>query len=94
MHGGLCLRLSFGIYLGIIQGMAWTMRFPEDEGMALDAQARAEGRTKSDIVRDAVRIYILSHRQWEEPFIDDEDTVDLGGPIRKDDIRAAMNRTA
>ncbi|MGA4786029.1 MULTISPECIES: ribbon-helix-helix protein, CopG family [Nocardia] len=74
--------------------MAWTMRFPEDEGAELDAQAQEEGRAKSEIVRDAVRMYLLAHRRWDVAFVDEDDTVDLGGPIRKEEIRGAMNRSA
>ncbi|MFI1918227.1 hypothetical protein [Nocardia sp. NPDC020380] len=29
-----------------------------------------------------------------EPLIDDEDTFDMGGPISRGDIRAAMSRRA
>ncbi|NNH71296.1 ribbon-helix-helix protein, CopG family [Nocardia uniformis] len=74
--------------------MAWTMRFPSDEEAALEAQAESEGRSKHEITRDAVREYLMRHRRWEEPLVDDEDTFDLGGPISKDDIHDAMNRLA
>ncbi|GAB2669245.1 ribbon-helix-helix domain-containing protein [Nocardia goodfellowii] len=74
--------------------MAWTMRLPEDEEAALTAQADAEGRSKHEITRDAVRLYLMRHRQWDEPLLTDEDTFDLGGPIGKDEIHDAMNRSA
>ncbi|MBF6464920.1 MULTISPECIES: CopG family transcriptional regulator [Nocardia] len=74
--------------------MAWTMRLPEDEEAALNAQADAEGRSKHEITRDAVRAYLMRHRRWESPLLSDDETFDLGGPIGKDDIRNAMNRPA
>ncbi|NKY30142.1 ribbon-helix-helix domain-containing protein [Nocardia gamkensis] len=74
--------------------MAWTMRLPEDEESALNAQADAEGRSKHEITRDAVRAYLMRHRKWESPLLSDDETFDLGGPIGKDDIRNAMNRPA
>ncbi|WP_280315783.1 CopG family transcriptional regulator [Nocardia abscessus] len=74
--------------------MAWTMRLPEDEEAALNAQAEAEGRSKHEITRDAVRAYLMRHRRWESPLLSDDETFDLGGPIGKDDIRNAMNRPA
>ncbi|MEV6323099.1 CopG family transcriptional regulator [Nocardia sp. NPDC051787] len=74
--------------------MAWTMRLPEDEEAALNAQADAEGRSKHEITRDAVRAYLMRHRKWESPLLSDDETFDLGGPIDKDDIRNAMNRPA
>ncbi|MBF6167476.1 CopG family transcriptional regulator [Streptomyces gardneri] len=74
--------------------MAWTMRLPDDEEAALNAQADAEGRSKHEITRDAVRAYLMRHRKWETPLLGDDETFDLGGPIAKDDIRNAMNRPA
>jgi hypothetical protein len=67
---------------------------PEDEEQALNAQADAEGRSKHEITRDAVRAYLLRHRGWDTPLLADDETFDLGGPIAKDDIRAALNRPA
>ncbi|MEU4836706.1 CopG family transcriptional regulator [Nocardia testacea] len=74
--------------------MAWTMRLPEDEEQALNAQADAEGRSKHEITRDAVRAYLLRHRRWDTPLLTDEETFDLGGRVGKDEIRDAMNRPA
>ncbi|MGQ4597177.1 ribbon-helix-helix protein, CopG family [Nocardia sp. R6R-6] len=74
--------------------MAWTMRLSADEEAALNAQADAEGRSKHEVTRDAVRAYLMRHRQWESPLLSDDETFDLGGPISKDDIRNAMNRPA
>ncbi|MFD3744452.1 ribbon-helix-helix protein, CopG family [Nocardia sp. NPDC058633] len=74
--------------------MAWTMRLTDDEEAALAAQADGERRSKNEIMRDALRAYLLRNRQWETPLLDDDETFDLGGPISKDDIRDAMNRSA
>ncbi|MBF6211601.1 hypothetical protein IU433_17105 [Nocardia puris] len=74
--------------------MAWTMRLSEAEEAALTAQADSEGRSKQEITRDAVRDYLMRHRQWDSPLVGDEETFDLGGAIGKDDIRDAMNRSA
>jgi predicted transcriptional regulator len=70
------------------------MRLPEDEESALNAQADAEGRSKHEITRDAVRAYLMRHRKWDSPLLTDDETFDLGGPIGKDDIHDAMNRPA
>ncbi len=74
--------------------MAWTMRLTADEEAALAAQADGEGRSKNEIMRDALRAYLLRNRQWETPLLADDETFDLGGPVGKDDIRDAMNRSA
>ncbi len=70
------------------------MRLSEEEEAALSAQADAEGRSKQEITRDAVRGYLMRNRQWSSPLVRDDETFDLGGPIGKDDIRNAMNRSA
>ena len=75
-------------------GMAWTMRLPEDEESQLDAQAVAEGRSKSEVARDAVREYVQRHRKWSEPLLTDDETVDLGGPITRHEIRKVMDGVA
>ncbi|MEV0075837.1 ribbon-helix-helix protein, CopG family [Nocardia neocaledoniensis] len=74
--------------------MAWTMRLTDEEEAALAAQADGEGRSKNEIMRDALRAYLLRNRTWETPLLNDDETFDLGGPISKDDIHDAMNRSA
>ncbi len=74
--------------------MAWTMRLTGEDEAALATQASDEGRSKNEIMRDALRAYLLRNRRWDQPLISDEETFDLGGPIGKDEIRDAMNRTA
>lgn len=70
------------------------MRLTGEDEAALAAQASNEGRSKNEIMRDALRAYLLRNRQWDQPLVHDEETFDLGGSIGKDEIRAAMNRSA
>ncbi|OEU95775.1 ribbon-helix-helix protein, CopG family [Streptomyces oceani] len=72
--------------------MAWTMRLSEDEEGQLTRQAMTEGRSKQEITRDALRMYLDRNRTWDEPFLTDEETFDLGGPVTKDDIRESMRQ--
>ncbi|WP_405491033.1 ribbon-helix-helix protein, CopG family [Nocardia sp. NBC_00511] len=51
--------------------MAWTLRLSEDEEAALSAQAAVEGRSKQELVRDAVRTYITRHKTWDDYLSDD-----------------------
>ncbi|GAB2546601.1 ribbon-helix-helix protein, CopG family [Nocardia sp. NPDC059240] len=51
--------------------MAWTLRLSEDEEAALSAQAAMEGRSKQEIVRDAIRTYITRHKTWDDYLSDD-----------------------
>ncbi len=71
--------------------MAWTVRLSADDEAALAAQADAEGRSKSEVTRDALREYLM-RRRWSTPMFGGDDTFDLGGPIAEDDIRAAMRQ--
>ncbi|MBL1078484.1 ribbon-helix-helix protein, CopG family [Nocardia sp. 2] len=54
--------------------MAWTLRLSESEEAALSAQAVVEGRSKQEIVRDALRTYMIRQRAWDE-FVTDEPVV-------------------
>lgn len=38
--------------------MAWTMRLSDEEEALLAARAEAEGRSKQEIARDALRLYL------------------------------------
>ena len=68
------------------------MRLPEAEEAELNELAVAEGRSKQEIARDAVRVYLMRNRRWAAPIFTDEESFDFGGPIGKDDIRDSMNR--
>lgn len=46
--------------------VAWTLRLSEDEEAALSAQAVAEGRSKQEITRDAIRTYLTRQRTWDD----------------------------
>nr|WP_220139898.1 CopG family transcriptional regulator [Nocardia huaxiensis] len=54
--------------------VAWTLRLSEDEEAALVAQAVVEGRSKQEIVRDALRTYMNRQRAWDE-FVTGEPVV-------------------
>ncbi|WP_216912049.1 ribbon-helix-helix protein, CopG family [Nocardia noduli] len=43
--------------------MAWTMRLTIEEQAALTRHAAVEGRSSREIVRDAIRLYLMRHRQ-------------------------------
>jgi hypothetical protein len=45
-------------------------------------------------IREGIHRAALGARQWNEPLITEAETFDLGGPVRKDDIRAAADTVA
>ncbi|MFI2348850.1 CopG family transcriptional regulator [Streptomyces sp. NPDC019443] len=64
--------------------------YADDSDLALikDAAARL-GVSEAEIIREGIHRIALAHRVWDEPFVTDEETFDLGEPITRDDIRAA-----
>ncbi|MDQ0943963.1 hypothetical protein [Streptomyces sp. V1I1] len=65
--------------------------YADDSDLALikDAAARL-GVPEAEIIREGIHRIALAHRVWDEPFVTDEETFDLGEPVTRDDIRAAV----
>ncbi|MBA4864746.1 hypothetical protein H1V43_26020 [Streptomyces sp. PSKA54] len=65
--------------------------YADDSDLALikDAAARL-GVPEAEIIREGIHRIALAHRVWNEPFVSDEETFDLGGPVTGDEIRAAV----
>ncbi|MGW2226190.1 ribbon-helix-helix domain-containing protein [Streptomyces kanamyceticus] len=65
--------------------------YADDSDLALikDAAARL-GVSEAEIIREGIHRIALAHRVWDEPFVTDEETFDLGGPVTRDDIRTAV----
>lgn len=71
--------------------MKRTNVYADDSDLALIKAAAARlGVSEAEIIREGIHRIALAHRVWDEPFVTDEETFDLGGPIAKDDIRAAV----
>jgi hypothetical protein len=65
--------------------------YADDSDLALIKAAAARlGVSEAEIIREGIHRIALAHRIWDEPFVTDEETFDLGGPIGKDEIRAAV----
>lgn len=60
---------------------------PEDLALIKEGAARL-GVPEAEILRRGVHIAAMSVRTWDTPFADDDDLIDLGGPVTEDDIRA------
>jgi hypothetical protein len=65
--------------------------YADDSDLALikDAAARL-GVSEAEIIREGIHRIALAHRVWDEPFVTDEETFDLGEPITRGEIRAAV----
>ena len=57
----------------------------------IKAAAAQRGVSEAELIREGIRLAALGARVWDTPIVDDDETFDLGGPIRRDDIRAEMN---
>ncbi|MGW6604712.1 ribbon-helix-helix domain-containing protein [Streptomyces sp. NPDC055036] len=65
--------------------------YAEDSDLALIKEAAARlGVSEAEIIREGIHRIALAHRAWDEPFVTDDETFDLGGPVTRDDIRTAV----
>jgi hypothetical protein len=64
--------------------------YAEDSDLDLIKEAAARlGVAEAEIIREGIHRIALAHRVWDEPFVPDDETFDFGGPVGKDEIRAA-----
>lgn len=65
--------------------------YADDHDLALIKEAAARlGVPEAEIIREGIHRIALAHRVWDEPFVADEETFDLGGPVTGEDVRAAV----
>ncbi|MFE4170944.1 CopG family transcriptional regulator [Streptomyces sp. NPDC056909] len=65
--------------------------YADDADLALIKEAAARlGVPEAEIIREGIHRIALAHRVWDEPFVTDEETFDLGEPVTRDDIRATV----
>ncbi|GGQ60782.1 hypothetical protein GCM10010267_24940 [Streptomyces griseorubens] len=78
-HGGMALKR--------------TNVYADDGDLHLIKEAAARlGVSEAEIIREGIHRIALAHRVWDEPFVSDEETFDLGDSVEKDDIRSAVTR--
>ncbi|MEV8568153.1 CopG family transcriptional regulator [Streptomyces sp. NPDC051322] len=66
--------------------------YADDSDLSLIKEAAARlGVSEAEIIREGIHRIALAHRVWNEPFVTDEETFDLGGPVTGEDIRSAAN---
>lgn len=72
-------------------GLKRTNVYADEQDLALIKEAAArKGLSEAEIIREGIHRIALSTRIWDEPFVTDEETFDLGGPVTRDDVRAAV----
>ncbi|MEW2316921.1 CopG family transcriptional regulator [Streptomyces bauhiniae] len=61
--------------------------YADDGDLALIKEAAARlGLSEAEIIREGIHRIALAHRVWDEPFVADEETFDLGEPMDRDGI--------
>ncbi|WP_306322997.1 MULTISPECIES: CopG family transcriptional regulator [unclassified Streptomyces] len=66
--------------------------YADDADLALIKEAAARlGVSEAEMIREGIHRMAMARRVWDEPFITDEETIDLGGPVTHDDVRAARS---
>jgi hypothetical protein len=72
-------------------GLKRTNVYADEQDLALIKETAArKGIPEAEIIREGIHRIALATRFWDEPFITDEETFDLGGPVTRDDVRAAV----
>ncbi|MEU6381384.1 CopG family transcriptional regulator [Streptomyces sp. NPDC046909] len=72
-------------------GLKRTNVYADEEDLTLIKEAAARmGVSEAEIIREGIHRMALATRVWDEPFLSDEETFDLGGPVASADIRAAV----
>ncbi|MFF9404232.1 hypothetical protein ACF1B0_01690 [Streptomyces anandii] len=67
--------------------------YAEDGDLLLIKEAAARlGVPEAEIIREGIHRIALAHRVWDEPFVSDEETFDLGGPVGEDEIRTTVTQ--
>ncbi|MFD4024757.1 CopG family transcriptional regulator [Streptomyces sp. NPDC058576] len=64
----------------------------EDLDLIKEAAKRL-GVSEAELIREGIHRIALARRVWDEPFVTDEETFDLGGPITHDEVREAVSET-
>ncbi len=65
--------------------------FKDDLLAAIDAEAKRESRTRSELLREAARLYVRRQRQWERVFALGDELSRRRHVTRKDVCREIQN---
>ncbi|MFK4110226.1 CopG family transcriptional regulator [Streptomyces sp. NPDC002176] len=65
--------------------------YADDSDLALIKEAAARlGLSEAEIIREGIHRIALAHRVWDEPFVSDDETFDLGDPMNRGDIGSTL----
>ncbi|MEK8143730.1 CopG family transcriptional regulator [Streptomyces sp. M10(2022)] len=65
--------------------------YADDEDLALIKEAAARvGVSEAELIREGIHRIALARRIWDQPFVEDGETFDLGGPLAREAVREAV----
>nr|WTB31905.1 ribbon-helix-helix domain-containing protein [Streptomyces sp. NBC_00830] len=65
--------------------------YADEEDLALIKEVAARtGVSEAELIREGIHRIALARRIWDEPFVTDEETFDLGGPVTRSEVREAV----
>lgn len=65
-----------------------TVYVDSDDLRLIKDAARRRGVPEAEIIRQGVHLAAMANREWGEPFF--EEPLDLGGPVTREQVRAAV----
>jgi CopG family transcriptional regulator/antitoxin EndoAI len=69
-----------------------TISVPPDLARAVDEQAEAEGRTRSELYREAVRQYLRRRDRWDQIFAYGREVAQRTGVTEDEVVEAVLER--
>ncbi|MFJ8863388.1 CopG family transcriptional regulator [Streptomyces sp. NPDC102451] len=65
--------------------------YADDEDLALIKEAATrDGVSEAELIREGIHRIALARRIWDQPFVEDGETFDLGGPLTREAVRDAV----
>ncbi|MFJ8754774.1 CopG family transcriptional regulator [Streptomyces sp. NPDC102441] len=65
--------------------------YADDEDLALIKEAAARiGVSEAELIREGIHRIALARRVWDQPFVEDGETFDLGGSLTREAVREAV----
>ncbi|MER6229559.1 CopG family transcriptional regulator [[Kitasatospora] papulosa] len=66
--------------------------YADDADLALIKEAALrDGVSEAELIREGIHRIALARRVWDQPFVEDGETFDLGGPVVREDVRDAAS---
>ncbi len=66
--------------------------YADDADLALIKEAAIRlGVSEAELIREGIHRIALARRVWDQPFVEDGETFDLGGPVAREEVRDVVS---